>query len=178
MQSPPILWFTFVACTVQVNYSVILWSQHFNLFSKETLSIGSGEPGESKASTSKEGQEARKKNNWQSHGGGGKVPHNVHRLTKFEGNLLTSKAISMTAQPQNKQISSTRQWRRSWNMLGARTHMVAVENLGIIEPPEPDDPPHIWEKHVNEYVKCTMNMTENIKSIFSLVWGQFTDIMC
>jgi len=49
------------------------------------MSTGSGEPVESKASTSKDGQEARKKNNWQSHGGGGKVPHNVHHQTKFEG---------------------------------------------------------------------------------------------
>ena len=50
---------------------------------------------------------------------------------------------------------------------------------------EPDDPPanatrtqvRIWEKQVDEYVKRDNYLKENIKTLYSLVWGQCTDIM-
>jgi hypothetical protein len=49
----------------------------------------------------------------------------------------------------------------------------------------PQDPPEgasktqnrIWEKEVDEYVKRKTYLTENVKTIFSLVWGQCSDIM-
>ena len=35
----------------------------------------------------------------------------------------------------------------------------------------------IWEKKVDEYVKRDNYLKENIKTLYSLVWGQCTDIM-
>jgi hypothetical protein len=53
--------------------------------------------------------------------------------------------------------------------------MVATHNWPLKTLQSPNR--RIWEKRVDEYVKRTTHMTENIKSIFSLVWGQCTDIM-
>ena len=62
---------------------------------------------------------------------------------------------------------------------------LAVENLQMPNIAEPYDPPagasrtqeRIWEKQVDEYVKQTTYISENIKTLYSLVWGQCTDIM-
>lgn len=50
---------------------------------------------------------------------------------------------------------------------------------------EPSDPPEdatrtqlrIWEKKVDEFVKRETYLDENLKTLYSLVWGQCTDIM-
>jgi len=63
---------------------------------------------------------------------------------------------------------------------------LAVENLELPIINEPSDPPAgatrtkecIWEKQVDEYVKRSTYLTnENIKTLYSLVWGQCTDVM-
>ena len=62
---------------------------------------------------------------------------------------------------------------------------VVVNNLEEISITEPTDPPdgatktqtRIWEKQVDEYVKRETYMHENIKTLYSLVWGQCSDIM-
>lgn len=62
---------------------------------------------------------------------------------------------------------------------------LAVENLELPEMVMPQDPPEgatktenrIWEKEVDEYVKRKTYLTENIKTIYSLAWGQCSDIM-
>jgi len=154
------------------------------------MSTGSGEPGESKASAPNDGREAGKKKNWQPRNGGGEMPHNAHRQTKFEGKCADLKghvydcSTSKQADQFNKTTKEISEYVGRTYTYGGDTQL-AIENLGIVEPPEPDDPPegatatkrHIWEKCVDEYVKRTTHMTENIKSIFSLVWGQCTDIM-
>jgi len=148
------------------------------------MSTGSGEPGESKASTSKDGQEARNR------GGGGKVPPNDHLQTKFEGkcanlkghiydcfNLKTSRSVQQDTKG-DVGICQT-------YLSSGGDALLSVENLAIVEPSEPDDPPEgatatkrrVWEKHFDEYIKRTTHMTEKVKSIFYLVWGQCTEIM-
>ena len=65
---------------------------------------------------------------------------------------------------------------------------LAVENLQVPSIAEPYEPPagasrtqeqRIWEKHqADEYVKQTTYISKNsIKTLYSLVWGQCTDIM-
>ena len=157
------------------------------------MCTGSGELGESKASeATNDGREAGKKKNWQPRNGGGKGPHNAHRQTqtKFEGKCADLKghvydcSTSKQADQFNKTTKEIAEYVGRTYTYGGDARL-AIENLEIVEPPEPEDPPEgatetkrrIWEKHVDEYVKRTTHMTENIKSIFSLVWGQCTDIM-
>ena len=60
-----------------------------------------------------------------------------------------------------------------------------VENLEMVSITTPKDPPkhstrtdkRIWEKEVDEFVKRSTYLKENIKTLYSLVWGQCTDIM-
>ncbi len=62
---------------------------------------------------------------------------------------------------------------------------LAVENLELPTIPEPNDPAtgasatkrRIWEKKVDEYVKRIRYLEENIKTIYSLVWGQCTEAL-
>lgn len=62
---------------------------------------------------------------------------------------------------------------------------LAVETL---KPPNfkmPDDPPEeatktalkIWEKDIDEFSRSKSKYAENVKTLFSLVWGQCTDVM-
>ena len=51
--------------------------------------------------------------------------------------------------------------------------------------PEPQDPPpnatrsqeRMWEKRCDEVVKREMHLKENLKTLYSLVWGQCTEAM-
>ena len=193
MRPPSISWIIVVACTAQVILVEVLWFQHFNLFTTEStsMSTGSGELSESKASAAiNDGREVGKKKNWQPRNGGGKVAHNAHRQTKFEGKCADLKghvydcSTSKQADQFNKTTKEIAEYVGRTYTYGGDARL-AIENLEIVEPPEPEDPPEgatatkrrIWEKRVDEYVKRTTYMTENIKSIFSLVWGQCTDIM-
>ena len=62
---------------------------------------------------------------------------------------------------------------------------LAVESLTPPTLTEPSDPPQgasqtrerIWEKEVDEYVKRKGYLAENLKTLFSLIWGQCTDAM-
>jgi len=62
---------------------------------------------------------------------------------------------------------------------------LAVENLELSIINKPSDPPAgatrtqecIWEKQVDEYVKRSNYLNENIKTLYSLVWAQCTDVM-
>jgi hypothetical protein len=67
---------------------------------------------------------------------------------------------------------------------GADARM-AVEQLARPTIEVPNDPPddatktqlRIWEKKIDEFVKRETYLDENLKTIYSLVWGQCTDIM-
>jgi hypothetical protein len=62
---------------------------------------------------------------------------------------------------------------------------LAVETLTLPTFTIPTDPPEdanrtetrIWEKTVDEHVKQLSYLTENMKTLYSLVWGQCTEIM-
>jgi hypothetical protein len=62
---------------------------------------------------------------------------------------------------------------------------LAVETLALPTLTKPTDPPadanrtdtRIWEKTVDEHVKQRLRLDENMKTLYSLVWGQCTDIM-
>lgn len=62
---------------------------------------------------------------------------------------------------------------------------LAIKNLAMPILDEPNDPKAtatktqlcIWEKNFDEYVKHITGIKENLKTIYSLVWGQCTDIM-
>jgi hypothetical protein len=61
----------------------------------------------------------------------------------------------------------------------------AVEGLSMPTLHDPPDPPENatrtqlrkWEKKVDEFVKRELQLEENIQTLYSLVWGQCTDIM-
>jgi hypothetical protein len=63
----------------------------------------------------------------------------------------------------------------------------AVEQLEApdLDLKEPEDPPEgasrtricLWEKHVDSFAKRLEYLTENLKTLYSLVWGQCTDIL-
>jgi hypothetical protein len=63
---------------------------------------------------------------------------------------------------------------------------LAIENLESPTLTLPTDPPDsatktetiIWEKEVDEYVKKKKYLYENLKTLYSLVWGQCTDVIC
>jgi hypothetical protein len=50
---------------------------------------------------------------------------------------------------------------------------------------EPADPPsnstrgqqRIWEKRIDDFVRRELVLTENVKTAYSLIWGQCTDVM-
>jgi hypothetical protein len=60
-----------------------------------------------------------------------------------------------------------------------------VDNLELPAITEPEDPDEnatktrlrIWEKQVDEFVRRETELRENVKTLYSLVWGQCTDIM-
>ena len=62
---------------------------------------------------------------------------------------------------------------------------LAVENLAFPKMVEPEDPPDgasktkikIWERDVEEFCRRQHNVREHIKTLYSLVWGQCSDIM-
>ena len=62
---------------------------------------------------------------------------------------------------------------------------LSIEKMKPFYIPQPEDPPEdatrtelrIWEKSVDDYVRRKTILTENIKTAFSLIWGQCSDIM-
>ena len=62
---------------------------------------------------------------------------------------------------------------------------LAIENLSLpvlTIPKDPADdksktPTRIWEKEVDEYVKRKTYLADNMQTVYSLVWGQCTDVM-
>ena len=62
---------------------------------------------------------------------------------------------------------------------------LAIDNMKRPKIQEPDDPKKdatatqkkIWEKRIDEYVKREGQLEENLKTVYSLVWGQCTDAL-
>jgi hypothetical protein len=58
----------------------------------------------------------------------------------------------------------------------------AFYRMGLAEPADPTAAAamtqlRIWEKKVDEYIKQETYLVENMKTVYSLVWGQCTDVM-
>jgi hypothetical protein len=61
---------------------------------------------------------------------------------------------------------------------------LAIENLSLptlVLPADPVDDTNktmnrIWEKEVDKYVKRKTYLEDNMKTVYSLVWGQYTDV--
>jgi hypothetical protein len=62
---------------------------------------------------------------------------------------------------------------------------LAIENLQYVAAKMPEDPKdnatktelRIWEKRINDYVKRETITVENLKTAYSLIWGQCSDLM-
>jgi hypothetical protein len=62
---------------------------------------------------------------------------------------------------------------------------LAIENLSmpvLVLPADPADNKNktlkrIWEKEVDEYVERKTYLADNVQTMYSLVWGQCTDVM-
>ena len=62
---------------------------------------------------------------------------------------------------------------------------LSIEKLQLVVIPMPSDPPlestrtdiRIWEKRIDDYVKRETSLKENIKTTYSLIWGQCSDAM-
>jgi hypothetical protein len=62
---------------------------------------------------------------------------------------------------------------------------LANKNLQYVPAKMPDDPEdsatktelRIWEKRVDDYVKRETTTLENLKTAYSLIWGQCSDLM-
>jgi hypothetical protein len=62
---------------------------------------------------------------------------------------------------------------------------LSIENMAVATFAMPEDPPdnasktelRVWEKTVDDYVTRTTALKENLKSAYSLIWGQCSDIM-
>ena len=62
---------------------------------------------------------------------------------------------------------------------------LSIQTMTVLTFPVPDDPPNgatrtelrIWEKTVDDYVVRKTLLQENLKTAYSLIWGQCSDIM-
>ena len=154
-----------------------------------TVGNAGSSPREDNSPTPREGKEvSNKKGNWQQRQGGKQVA--VPRQTKFEGKSDDLKGYIYDCSDSRQADQFAKTTKEIAEFVG-RTYKyggdarLAIENLEIPVFPEPDDPPagasktkeRIWEKLVDEHVKRQIYMTENVKTIYSLVWGQCSDIM-
>ena len=120
------------------------------------------------------------------HGARGFAP----RTPKFEGKCPDLKGHIYDASDSRQSDQYMKTTREIAEYVG-RTYKyggdvrLAVETLTIPTFPVPTDPAagasrtdiRIWEKLVDEHVKRLSHLTENIKTLYSLVWGQCSDVM-
>lgn len=112
------------------------------------------------------------------------------RQTKFEGKCddLKGYIYDCSDSRQADQFTKTTKEIQEYvgrTFRGGGDARLIFDNLTLPVIPEPDDPPEgatltkrrIWEKEVDEYVKQVALLKHNVKIIYSLVWGQCTDIM-
>ena len=149
-----------------------------------------GSPSEGAPTTQKEQKEGgnSKRGNWQQRSGNKSVT--IPRQPKFEGKSDDLKGHIYDCSDARQADQFAKTTKEIAEYVG-RTYTyggdarLAIENLTIPVAPEPEDPPAdatktrklIWKKKVEEYVKRESYMQDNIKIIFSLVWGQCSDIM-
>jgi hypothetical protein len=146
-----------------------------------------GSPSEG-APTTKEKEGSNKKGNWQQRLGSKSTT--VPRQPKFEGKSDDLKGHIYDCSDSRQADQFAKTTKEIAEYVG-RTYKyggdarLAIENLEVPEIPEPSEPPpgssrtreRIWEKQIDEWVRRDAYMLENIKTIYSLVWGQCSDIM-
>ena len=114
----------------------------------------------------------------------------VPRAPKFEGKCMDLKGHIYDCSDVRQSDQYTKTTKEIAEFVG-RTYKyggdarLAVESLKKPEFEMPSDPidgasktmERIWEKTVDEFVKRSTHLEENMKTLYSLVWGQCTDIM-
>ena len=114
----------------------------------------------------------------------------VPRTPKFEGKCADLKGHIYDCSDVRQSDQYTKTTKEIAEYVG-RTYTygddarLAVETLALSTLAKPTDPPadanrtdtRIWEKTVDEHVKQRLRLDENMKTLYSLVWGQCTDIM-
>ena len=112
------------------------------------------------------------------------------RATKFEGKSEELKGYVYDCSDTNQPDHFTRTTNEIAEFVG-RSYwnggdiMRAVQKLKLPTLVKPDDPPAdvnstdkcIWEKKVDTYVMRDEQLLENVQKLYSLVWGQCTELM-
>ena len=62
-----------------------------------------------------------------------------------------------------------------WSIENLEKH--AIEELEDLPDDHTNTQELIWKKHIEEYVKHNTQLTENLKTVYSLAWGQCADIL-
>ena len=151
--------------------------------------------GDERAGDGSGGSPAREKKDSSGSGGnkkrqGYQKPAGVPRQAKFEGKCEALKGHVYDCSDARQADQFTKTTKEIAEYVG-RTYdrggdvRLVVENLELVTFTEPSDPPanatktqeRIWEKTVDQFVKKTDTLAENMKTLYSLVWGQCTDIM-
>jgi hypothetical protein len=152
--------------------------------------MGTGDTGNAPSlgstSSSKDGKEG-KKGSWQH---GSKATAISQRQPKFEGKCDELKGHIFDCSDVRQADLFAKTCKEIAEYVGRNYKYggdarLIVENLARPILPEPEDPPEkasatkkrIWEKQVDAYVLRQTHIEEHIKSLYSLVWGQCTDIM-
>ena len=137
------------------------------------------------AGTSKESGTAGKKTGSSGQQAKGFVP----RAPKFEGKCADLKGHIYDCSDVRQSDQYTKTTKEIAEYVG-RTYKyggdtrLAIETLKKPELVEPTDPPEeasktaskIWEKEIDAYVKKKDYIDENMMTLYSLIWGQCTDI--
>jgi hypothetical protein len=112
------------------------------------------------------------------------------RLNRFEGRCNDLKGHVYDSIDARQADQYTKTTREIAEFIG-RTYKfgmdtcLLIKNMQLLGISQPNDSPEdatrtdirIWEKNVNDYVKRKMILSENIKTAYSLIWGQCSDVM-
>ena len=112
------------------------------------------------------------------------------RHTKFEGRCEELKGYIYDCSDARQSDQFTKTTKEIAEYVG-RTYKqggdirLVVENLELLTFEDPDDPPedaskaqlHRWTKKLDEVMKRESTLEENVKKVYSLIWGQCTDAM-
>jgi Zinc knuckle len=112
------------------------------------------------------------------------------RLNRFEGRCEDLKGHVYDSIDARQADQYTKTTREITEFIG-RTYKfgmdtrLSIEHMQVFIIQLPEDPPEnatrteirIWEKSVDDYVKRRTILAENIKTAYSLIWGQCSDVM-
>jgi hypothetical protein len=111
----------------------------------------------------------------------------IIQQTKFEGKCVELKGFIYDCSDSKQATKTTKEVAE----YVGRTYKygsdvrLAIDNLEQKPIPLPSDPPatatrtktKVWELEVTEYVRRKSHLDENLKTLYSLIWGQCTDVI-